>query len=540
MTATATSPALRSPLLGVARWIYALAVLVYVAAVAVGALRTPHGRFTNDSMNYVDVARNLRAGRGIVQSATGFNQPRIVADAPIPAPMTSQPPLYPLLIALGGALGLSEPGAALVVAALGQALVLAAGGVLALALWGEATAALGVAALLGLRPLHVVAGQAWSETLGVGLLLAGFAVVARARSARTIAIGGALLGLAFATRYSLLPALPLGALLVAGVLGERDRGRMARAVFSYAAAAALPVVAVLAHNLASDGTLLGPARNPSTRGFSRNLHGVFVETLGAWLPDRGWANPLGLQEDAQEVLFGVFLVAAMGALRWRGALRETLLLRGRFVLPLSTLVYLAALVAARTRSHFDTMSARLVFPASVTLALVAAALVVAITRIGRGAALALGAGVAVLAASGALQEALASPAAPDGAREAIARSGRLAWVAANTGERDLIVGEDVVDVAFYLRRPELVSFSSYPYTRYLDGAVLRALAVRHCRNYGRVFLLLRNHGSNVAGLESDLGPFLGEVFRGRWVGETGVAPGHALGDGYVFELRCSQ
>lgn len=48
-------------------------------------------------MNYVDVARNISAGRGIAQSTLGFNQPYLFDEAsPIPSPMTSQSPLYPI------------------------------------------------------------------------------------------------------------------------------------------------------------------------------------------------------------------------------------------------------------------------------------------------------------------------------------------------------------------------------------------------------------------------------------------------------------
>src|SRR5438105_2159356 len=59
---------------------------------------TRTGRFSPDSMNYVNVARNIKAGKGITQPTLGFNQPRISPYDAIPAPLIAHPPLYPLMI----------------------------------------------------------------------------------------------------------------------------------------------------------------------------------------------------------------------------------------------------------------------------------------------------------------------------------------------------------------------------------------------------------------------------------------------------------
>ncbi|MYD70504.1 MAG: hypothetical protein F4W89_07150 [Acidobacteria bacterium] len=54
-----------------------LLALLFVGHVGVFGWRsiTFDHRLTGDSMNYIDVARNLSAGEGLVQSAAGFNQP---------------------------------------------------------------------------------------------------------------------------------------------------------------------------------------------------------------------------------------------------------------------------------------------------------------------------------------------------------------------------------------------------------------------------------------------------------------------------------
>src|SRR5687768_2425355 len=64
-------------------------------------------------MNYVDIARNIAQGRGIVQSTLGFNQPHFFTSLSPAGAFTSQPPLYSLAIAVVGSLGISFADAAL-------------------------------------------------------------------------------------------------------------------------------------------------------------------------------------------------------------------------------------------------------------------------------------------------------------------------------------------------------------------------------------------------------------------------------------------
>ena len=76
-------------------------------------------------MNYVDVALQISSGKGIVQSTLGFNEPYLFqAGSRIPTPLVSQPPLYPLLIALLSRTGLSPVDAALVIPVLAYGTVL--------------------------------------------------------------------------------------------------------------------------------------------------------------------------------------------------------------------------------------------------------------------------------------------------------------------------------------------------------------------------------------------------------------------------------
>ena len=102
----------------------ALVACVYCGLFAANSLvrvRT----FSADSMNYVDVARRVAAGDGLVQSTGGFNQPfYLSSDLDLPAAFTAQPPGYPLAIAFLSRLGIEAADAALVVSALAYAAIL--------------------------------------------------------------------------------------------------------------------------------------------------------------------------------------------------------------------------------------------------------------------------------------------------------------------------------------------------------------------------------------------------------------------------------
>ena len=81
-----------------------------------------------DAMNYVDVARHVTQGDGLVQTTVGVFQPRL-ATLPHtgPVPFVAQAPLFPLLVVAFHALGASFQDAALLLSALGYLLTLGLG-----------------------------------------------------------------------------------------------------------------------------------------------------------------------------------------------------------------------------------------------------------------------------------------------------------------------------------------------------------------------------------------------------------------------------
>ena len=207
-------------------------------------------QFPYDAMNYVDVARHVAQGDGLVQTTVGMFQPRLaVLPSDGPVPFVAQAPLFPLLIAALHALGASFQDAALLLSALGYLLTLGLGTLLARRFYGDGGAQLVLVALLVYAPLAQAGRTALTEALALGLLLGSLALVTapeRHLRAPELAAAGLLAGLAFATRYALVAWIPLGLLWILW----RSRGRALPGAVAYVLGAALPVVPILIRNIA--------------------------------------------------------------------------------------------------------------------------------------------------------------------------------------------------------------------------------------------------------------------------------------------------
>ena len=187
-------------------------------------------RLSADSLNYIDVGRNLARGQGLVQSTLVIARPLQVWDAArTVAPFVSQPPLYPLAIALFGRLGIPFTDAALLISALGFLAALGLSYLIALELYDEVVAWLALAILTLAPHLASLGRLAWSETLGIALVLSSLWLLIRLRRpAASIRLSGLALaaglsaGFAFAARYA------LGVLLLAGLiyLWNENRSRL--------------------------------------------------------------------------------------------------------------------------------------------------------------------------------------------------------------------------------------------------------------------------------------------------------------------------
>ena len=202
--------------------------LLFVGHVGVFGWRsvTFDRRITADSMNYIDVARNLSAGEGLVQSAAGFNQftfwgRDFSPDFPDKTRARHNPGYSVLIAVVAEATGLEHANAAFLIGtiAYGSALTFAF-------VFGWRLAGIGAGLLMAAFLAHQARSiflRAWTEPVAIALLFALLALLARGTTPRRAFAGGLLAGVALLVRSGFTPILALGGL--ACLLGDGSRVR---------------------------------------------------------------------------------------------------------------------------------------------------------------------------------------------------------------------------------------------------------------------------------------------------------------------------
>ncbi len=562
-----------------------LAICGYCAFFAANALnRVP--TFTADSMNYVDVARRVVAGDGLVQSTGGFNQPFYLSgDLDLPTAFTAQPPGYPLAIALLARLGLDAADAALVVSALAYAAILLLVFLLGRRIAGAGAGVASLALALLFQPLTHHGRAALSECLAVVFVLLFLLLLdqclerrpASPPSPSAVAAGsqkhalaarpappwrvtrakarsllapfglGLLAGAAFGVRYALWP-LPLVGCVALWL--ERSSRRAALAlVAALATGAALPMGTLLGRNLLLEGRLL-PASMPASSSFGESLGQTIEAVAGGWR-----STALGNWTDALLLLTLVVLVlGSVLARRNRlsgegpavsGTLSRSLLrVIGRLplLIALWSLLYLAALAWRSSTANFDPIGVRLVLPVTVPLvALVGAVLVWTPPRVPRLAWLP-ALLIAIALGSALLREGVVWARGGD-ARAAEFRSERQQWLRDHTGPGDLVIGGGTMDVPFLFPGRSAISYAGLPYTEVLTYPTLERIANRHCPAFDRLLLVVRPT-VQLGGGRSDedpsdwLGPFVADARAGRHESYTLLRPLAVLNEARVYRIAC--
>ena len=150
-------------------------------------------RVTGDSMNYIDVARNLSAGEGLVQSAAGFNQPTFwerdfTPQFPEKTRAGHNPGYSVLIAAVAAVTGLEHADAAFVIGPAAYAAALASAFLFASRLLGPAAGLL--AAAFVAHQIRWVFLRTWTEPVVIALLLALLALLARGATPRRAVVGG--------------------------------------------------------------------------------------------------------------------------------------------------------------------------------------------------------------------------------------------------------------------------------------------------------------------------------------------------------------
>jgi 4-amino-4-deoxy-L-arabinose transferase-like glycosyltransferase len=504
-------------------------VAVGLWLLALGAFSlTRYRHFSADSRNYVNVARNVLAGRGLVQDTAGFGESRFPTKARLPQPFGVHAPLYPLAIAALAALGLTAEDAALLLPVVCAGLTLLAASLLVGRLYDARAALLCAGLLVASFPLAFLATSAWSELLATSALFASLlALLWRAEppGPRLILLAGLLAGLAFASRYPLVVALPLGALALVGRGGWRPYlGRLALYGAGFTAVAG-PIVL---RNLLVIGSLSGATRGPSDVAFAVNLKVARRVLLAQWA-----AGPEGGR--FVEVLTLLLFGAAATGLTRRGEARSWLLERRRFVLWAWPLGYAAYMVLQRSVMHFDFLDARLLGPAQLFVPCLVA---LALRALVPAAAPLLAAGVVTIALirGGLLADRIRST-PPAQAPRPGQTSERLRFVKKRTTPRDLLIVMRGTDLAFLLDRPS-VYFTRRPEMSPVTREDLRALLADACPRYERVFLVFNKYRGHEASWRRGYGDLVTDLALGRLEPYPEVEEAIPLADGTVFRLRC--
>ena len=337
----------------------ALAAALALGLIAVLAPRV--AGFTTDSESYLDVARSVLAGDGLVGRVVDFWRPRW------PEPLGMWPPLYPLAVAGAAAAGLSLEAAA-------RAVSMVSFVVFALAFLALARRALGRRGSLAVTVLALTSSgvalaavMAWSEMLYLALATLALLGLSRGEGqggTRSLVLSGLCAGFAGLARYLGAILVPLGIL----ELATRRAGR--KALVYWTGAAILPPLAWYAHNVLLFGSAAGPGLPASDR-----TPGALLGSLAGALRWQLLPEPL-----ARNVLLAGALLVAMAlllvlALRRGGAGRISVFY---------ALGHLAALAGLRALFTFNELGERYVSPALPFLWLGASAGAVALAGRVRG------------------------------------------------------------------------------------------------------------------------------------------------------------
>lgn len=310
-----------------------------------------------DSVYYLSAAKSLASGDGLASFES--------------EPMVDWPPLFPLLLGLGSALGLDPVAWARGLGAgLTAALVALACAWFAPRLTSDLLFGVGTLLLCLAPPLALVASWVWSEPLFLFLAFVG--LQQGGRHLRTgnlppLAAAAACAALAGLARYAALPLLVAGAASALFRTGDTRRAKLLRALLFLVLASA-PAALWGLRNRQLAGHAAG-YRNPSAATLAESLRSA-VYDLSQWFfptydPGGGPAqySRLGAYLSAALLagLLGALLAAAIRAARCRPATLRGLL---PDALPFALFAgaYLAFMVAAASTVGFEGLNQRLMAP----------------------------------------------------------------------------------------------------------------------------------------------------------------------------------
>lgn len=515
-----------------AQWIFLAAIVIYIVLFGFNSI-TRSRLFSPDSMNYVDVARNIASGRGITQSTLGFNQVGFSADDEIPTPLISQPPLYPVMITILTYFGINAADSALFISIICFGIILLITFSIALKLFNKSIALLSVCLLLIYYPLRLVSSYAWSEPPGMVFVLLSIwllLLIERTNQQRILlipALAGLTAGLAFSTRYAFLPLIFVGIIYI--LIESNNWKQRMSVLIPYLTGFAIPSGFVLIHNIQVSNSII-PESISSNIGIGSNVVLVVKVLFGNYFNF--------LPQIVELVLLSLILIITLCVLAFQQkilfSLREVLFNQGRYLLTIWVLSYLTFLIILSSLIHIDQIDPRLVFPAGMIMVLLLSAFIFKIIRIKDQHLNLFGLIIIFFLILFEIYTTITKPVFD--VKQYINSSERLSWIAQNTTEHDLIIGDDTMDIPFFLSRSEAVSFSPSPSAGHPTYEKILAYSNKHFKKYEHIYLVLRNRYQDEEEWSKNLGPFIKDLISGHYKKYSKLTFITRLSDGYIFEL----
>lgn len=267
----------------------ALAALVLLAALGAWLIyltTSPGIGLRDDSYSYFTAAEGLLAGRGYG---------RVTPEGDF-LPLTNFPPLYSVLLAFTGSIGLElEAGARLIAGASFSAQVLL-GGILVLGATGSWPLGLAASALILVAP-SLLEVNTWAHSEGPYLaltltsVLLTYAYISLDRKRWVLISAGLVTALAFLTRYA-GAALIMANVAAILILAEGSKARRLREGLVFTGVSLLPLIGFLVRNAAVAPNVVNRPR-PTWHPPSMAKIAEGADTISAWFVSPMWIEQLG-------------------------------------------------------------------------------------------------------------------------------------------------------------------------------------------------------------------------------------------------------
>jgi len=321
-------------------------IACFFIALLTGILITQSGTgISPDSTNYIQAGENIYSGNGFY-----------IDYPPILSPLTSWPPLYPILIAAFMHMHLTAEDAARMIPILSFALSMFPIFFLGRLIGGNFTAYIACLISLVFTPLLMVTSFAWTEMMYIFLSL--MAILALTIFSNTNKIfmlyaSGIFTGLAFLTRYIGI-TLFVASLIILILNRDRIKNRPYN-ILIFSSVSLIPISIWIFRNILLTRTPFGGRTPSSPYGILYNID-LTIRTI---LKD--FFTVILPKQDSVYIIAIIIIFCAMIFLSYKNTFFEYF--KKNYILIIYILIYLIILIVMASVTEFDDISYRLTSPA---------------------------------------------------------------------------------------------------------------------------------------------------------------------------------